>query len=79
MTNEELKLYLYSGDPVKVQNRNTGEDGILGRVSGIIYRKDKKTGGIFVQAEVSCFAGNSVIITSAKEVTGCKTTMDSKR
>lgn len=79
MTNEELKLYLYSGDPVKVQNRNTGDDGIFGRVSGIIYRKDKKTGGIFIQAEVSCFVGNSVIIASAKEVTGCKTTMASEK
>ncbi len=79
MTNEELKYYLFSGDPVKVQNMHTGEDGTLGRVSGIIYRKDKKTGGIFIQAEVSCFVGNSVIIASAKEVTGCKDTMDSKR
>ena len=66
MTNDELKEALTTQCPIVAKIPHIGETEFA-YVSGIIYRS-RKSGKIFIQAELMDKSGNAVVVVNANQV-----------
>ena len=72
MTPAEIKQYL--NKPVRYKSDKSGVDALY-ELSGAIYRKDKKTGYFYYQAELQSMNGSrSVTICKLDDISPAETT-----